>query len=110
MDINKVIGQKVITEEGTTLNIMKIEGQYLQLSNGRQYSFVIAYRNGFIKFKDESLQKEVKEHFDGLDKKKDEEIKKQKELEAEFLKKEMERRKKIQAQKEQAAQKAKKAS
>ena len=39
MDINKVIGQKVITEEGTTLNIMKIEGQYLQLSNGRQYSF-----------------------------------------------------------------------
>ena len=110
MDINKVIGQKVITEEGTTLNIMKIEGQYLQLSNGRQYSFVIAYRNGFIRFKDESLQKEVKEHFDELDKKKDEETKKQKELEAEFLKKEMERRKRIQAQKEQAAQKVKKAS
>ena len=106
MDINKVIGQKVLTEEGTTLTIMKIEGQYLQLSNGRLYSFEIAYRNGFLKFKDAALQEEVKEHFDELEKKKEEEIKKQKELEAKFLRQQMERRKQL--QKEQASQKPQK--
>lgn len=107
MDINKVIGQKVITEDGT-LTIMKLDGQYLQLSNGRLYSFLIAFRNGFLKFKDEAVQQEVKDHFDGLDKQKEDEVKKQKELEAQFLKEEMEKRKKRLLQKEQQLQKQRK--
>ena len=106
MDINKVIGQKVLTEEGTTLTVTKIEGQYLQLSNGRLYSFVIAFRNGFIKFKDKAIQEEVKKHFDELDKKKEEEIRKQKELEAKFLKQQLERRRLL--QKDQLPQKTQK--
>jgi len=107
MDINKVIGQKVITEDGT-LTIMKLDGQYLQLSNGRLYSFVIAFRNGFLKFKDEAVQQEVKDHFDGLDKQKEDETKKQKELEAKFLKEEMEKRRKRLLQKEQLQEKPRK--
>ena len=107
MDINKVVGQKVITEDGT-LTIMKLDGQYLQLSNGRLYSFVIAFRNGYLKFKEEEVQKEVKDHFDGLDKQKEDETKKQKELEAKFLKEEMEKRRKRLLQKEQLQEKPRK--
>ena len=94
MDINTIVGQKVITSEGMTLTIMNIDGQYLQLSNGKLYSFELAYNNGFIKFKDEAMQKEVKEHFEEVAKKKEEECRKQKELEEKFLKEQMEKRKK----------------
>ena len=94
MDINKIVGQKVITLEGTTLTIMNLDGQYLQLSNGKLYSFELAYHNGFIKFKDEAMQKEVKEHFEEETKKKEETIQKQKELEEKFFKEQMEKRKK----------------
>ena len=94
MDINTIVGQKVITSEGMTLTIMNIDGQYLQLSNGKLYSFELAYNNGFIKFKDEATQKEVKEHFEEVAKKKEEECRKQKELEEKFLKEQMEKRKK----------------
>ena len=94
MDINTIVGQKVITSEGMTLTIMNIDGQYLQLSNGKLYSFELAYNNGFIKFKDEAMQKEVKEHFEEETKKKEETIQKQKELEEKFLREQMEKRKK----------------
>ena len=94
MDINTIVGQKVITSEGMTLTIMNIDGQYLQLSNGKLYSFELAYNNGFIKFKDEAMQKEVKEHFEEVAKQKEEKCRKQKELEEKFLKEQMEKRKK----------------
>ncbi|MCR5692690.1 MAG: hypothetical protein K6G74_01790 [Bacilli bacterium] len=99
MELSKIVGQKVITADGVTLTIMNLEGQYLQLSNGKLYSFELAYHNGFIKFKDEAMQKEVKEHFEETSKKKEEAILKQKELEEKFLKEEMEkRRKRLEAQ------------
>lgn len=94
MDINTIVGQKVITSEGMTLTIMNIDGQYLQLSNGKLYSFELAYNNGFIKFKDEAMQKEAKQHFEEVAKQKEEECRKQKELEEKFLKEQMEKRKK----------------
>ena len=94
MDISKIVGQKVITADGLTLTIMNLEGQYLQLSNGKLYSFELAYNNGFIKFKDAQMQKEVKEHFEEETKKKEENLQKQKELEEKFLKEQMEKRKK----------------
>lgn len=93
MDINTIVGQKVITSEGMTLTIMNIDGQYLQLSNGRLYSFDLAYHNGFIKFKDDEMQEKVKVHFEEVAKQKEEEHRKQKELEAKFLKEQMEKRK-----------------
>ena len=94
MDINTIVGQKVITSEGMTLTIMNIDGQYLQLSNGKLYSFELAYNNGFIKFKEAAMQKEVKEHFEDESKKKEENLQKQKELEEKFLKEQMEKKKK----------------
>lgn len=90
MDINTIVGQKVITSEGMTLTIMNIDGQYLQLSNGRLYSFDLAYHNGFIKFKDDEMQEKVKVHFEEVAKQKEEEHRKQKELEAKFLKQQLE--------------------
>ena len=99
MELSKIVGQKVITADGVTLTIMNLDGQYLQLSNGKLYSFELAYHNGFIKFKDAAMQKEVKEHFEETNKKKEETILKQKELEEKFLKEEMEkRRKRLEAQ------------
>ena len=94
MDISKIVGQKVVTADGETLTIMNLEGQYLQLSNEKLYSFELAYNNGFIKFKDAQMQKEVKEHFEEETKKKEENLQKQKELEEKFLKEQMEKRKK----------------
>ena len=70
MDISKIVGQKVVTADGLTLTIMNLDGQYLQLSNGKLYSFELAYNNGFIKFKEAAMQKEVKEHFEDESKKK----------------------------------------
>lgn len=90
MDINTIVGQKVITSEGMTLTIMNIDGQYLQLSNGRLYSFDLAYHNGFIKFKDDEMQEKVKVHFEEVAKQKEEEHRKHKELEAKFLKQQLE--------------------
>ena len=90
MDINTIVGQKVITSEGMTLTIMNIDGQYLQLSNGRLYSFDLAYHNGFIKFKDNEMQEKVKVHFEEVAKQKEEEHRKHKELEAKFLKQQLE--------------------
>ena len=90
MDINTIVGQKVITSEGMTLTIMNIDGQYLQLSNGKLYSFELAYHNGFIKFKDDEMQEKVKVHFEEVAKQKEEEHRKHKELEAKFLKQQLE--------------------
>ena len=112
MDINTIVGQKVITSEGMTLTIMNIDGQYLQLSNGKLYSFELAYNNGFIKFKEAAMQKEVKEHFEDESKKKEESLQKQKELEEKFLKEQMEKRKKrleAQAPQKQAKKNTKRA-
>ncbi len=110
MDINTVVGQKVITSEGMTLTIMNIDGQYLQLSNGRLYSFDLAYHNGFIKFKDDEIQEKVKVHFEEVAKQKEEEQRKQKELEAKFLKQQLEirRRRLKEAPPQKSAAKAKK--
>ena len=94
MDISKIVGQKVVTADGETLTIMNLDGQYLQLSNGKLYSFELAHNNGFIKFKEAAMQKEVKEHFEDESKKKEENLLKQKELEEKFLKEQMEKRKK----------------
>ena len=90
MDINLIVGQKVITSEGMTLTIMNLDGQYLQLSNGKLYSFELAYHNGFIKFKDKETQEKVKEHFEERARQKEEERRKQKELEEKFLKRQLE--------------------
>jgi len=109
MDINTIVGQKVITSEGMTLTIMNIDGQYLQLSNGRLYSFELAYHNGFIKFKDKEMQEKVKEHFEEVAKQKEEEHRKHKELEAKFLKQQLEirRRRLKEAPPQKSAAKAK---
>lgn len=109
MDINTIVGQKVITSEGMTLTIMNIDGQYLQLSNGRLYSFELAYHNGFIKFKDKEMQEKVKVHFEEVAKQKEEEHRKQKELEAKFLKQQLEirRRRLKEAPPQKSAAKAK---
>lgn len=109
MDINTIVGQKVITSEGMTLTIMNIDGQYLQLSNGRLYSFDLAYHNGFIKFKDNEMQEKVKVHFEELAKQKEEEHRKHKELEAKFLKQQLEirRRRLKEAPPQKSAAKAK---
>ena len=109
MDINTIVGQKVITSEGMTLTIMNIDGQYLQLSNGRLYSFDLAYHNGFIKFKDDEMQEKVKVHFEEVAKQKEEEHRKHKELEAKFLKQQLEirRRRLKEAPPQKSAAKAK---
>lgn len=109
MDINTIVGQKVITSEGMTLTIMNIDGQYLQLSNGRLYSFELAYHNGFIKFKDDEMQEKVKVHFEEVAKQKEEEHRKHKELEAKFLKQQLEirRRRLKEAPPQKSAAKAK---
>ena len=109
MDINTIVGQKVITSEGMTLTIMNIDGQYLQLSNGRLYSFDLAYHNGFIKFKDDEMQEKVKVHFEEVAKQKEEEHRKHKELEAKFLKQQLEirRRRLKEAPPQKSATKAK---
>ena len=109
MDINTIVGQKVITSEGMTLTIMNIDGQYLQLSNGRLYSFDLAYHNGFIKFKDNEMQEKVKVHFEEVAKQKEEEHRKHKELEAKFLKQQLEirRRRLKEAPPQKSAAKAK---
>jgi len=68
MNKNNLIGQKIITKDGSTLEIVEVEDSnnlkeiVIKTSNKKMFNIYLGYKNGFIKFVDESLNEELNEY------------------------------------------------
>lgn len=99
MTKEELINEVVITKNGDELVILDIilgntfKNMFLKMSNEKTYNLFIAYKNGFIKFKNEKLNKELNDliNEDENQRKKDEEkIQKQQEERRKYYSKERE--------------------